>query len=50
VFQWFSRLPDERIVWDERAECEPEEEVEICWDEMERALPDVSLRLGRDEV
>jgi hypothetical protein len=49
VFQWFKRLPDECMVWDDCAECEPEEEVERWWNEMEIAFPDISLRLGRDE-
>ena len=47
--QWFNGLPDERLFWDDCAECEPEEKVEIWWDEMDMALPDVSLRLGKDE-
>lgn len=49
VFQWFNGLRDERIVWDDRAECELEEEVEKWWDKMKMALPDVSLRLRKDE-
>jgi hypothetical protein len=45
VFQWFKGLS----IWDDCAEREPEEEVEKWWDEMEMALPDVSLRLRKDE-
>ena len=29
VFQWFKGLPDEHSIWDDCAEREPDEEVEI---------------------